>query len=323
MPNPRVFVSSTCYDLKYIRESLRNFIISMGFEPVLSERGNVFYNPLMNVQDACLAEVRNCQIFLLIIGGRAGSQYKNTASSITNVEYREAVKNKIPIFALVEQEVLGDYLIFKQNKENKNIDVAKLNYRAIDTIKIFDFMEEVQKNAINNALTPFSSITELQSFLKQQWAAMMYTFLSEQSENKRVASVLDSLTIMSERIEFLAKQILQIVGTNSDKAMAEINEKMQKHKIYQFLTHFPLADNIDPVDIVKYADMIEIMNKLNFPIIQDEKQIYFVLRKTSGFETKIVLSNNYLYDLQLDYDSLRREALSILKKYNVSIEDIQ
>ena len=37
MAVPRVFVSSTCYDLKYIRENLKYFIRSLGYEPVLSE----------------------------------------------------------------------------------------------------------------------------------------------------------------------------------------------------------------------------------------------------------------------------------------------
>jgi hypothetical protein len=96
-----------------------SFITSLGFEPVLSERGNVYYNPLMNVQDACLAEVKNCQILLLIIGGKIGSFYKDTKGSITNAEYREAVKSKIPIFALVEQEVFTDYNLTLRTKRTK------------------------------------------------------------------------------------------------------------------------------------------------------------------------------------------------------------
>ncbi|MDP1845332.1 MAG: DUF4062 domain-containing protein, partial [Candidatus Moranbacteria bacterium] len=54
MPPPRVFVSSTCYDLKYIRENLRYFIERMGYEPVLSEEGDVFYDPAMHTHDSCL-----------------------------------------------------------------------------------------------------------------------------------------------------------------------------------------------------------------------------------------------------------------------------
>lgn len=318
MPNPRIFVSSTCYDLKYIRDNIRSFIISMGFDPVLSERGNIFYNPLMSVEDSCLAEVKNCQMLLLIIGGRSGSQYKDTKNSITNFEYREAVKNKIPIFALLEQDVLSDYNFYVHNKQNTSIDTAKINYRAVDSIKIFDFIEEVQKNVVNNALTPFSTPNEMQLYLKQQWAGMMYNFLMEQAENKRVASVLDSLTLVNERVEFLATQILQIVGSNSDKAIAEFNQKMQKHAIINFLKRFGLSDTMKPIDIVNNTDFMDLMNKLKYPISQEKDHSYsFIVRNERGIETKFSITSEYFMQLQLDYDSLRKEALSILKKYRI------
>jgi len=41
MPHPRVFVSSTFYDLKYIRAAIEGFISSLGFEPVLFEKGHI------------------------------------------------------------------------------------------------------------------------------------------------------------------------------------------------------------------------------------------------------------------------------------------
>jgi hypothetical protein len=45
MAKPRVFVSSTYYDLRHIRASLETFIHSLGYEPVLSEKGNIAYVP--------------------------------------------------------------------------------------------------------------------------------------------------------------------------------------------------------------------------------------------------------------------------------------
>jgi len=67
MPAPRVFISSTWYDLRYIRENLKYFITSLGYDPILSEEGDVFYDPSKHVQDAGLAEVPSCQIFVSII----------------------------------------------------------------------------------------------------------------------------------------------------------------------------------------------------------------------------------------------------------------
>ncbi len=49
MPAPRVFISSTLYDLKYIRENLKFFVRSFGYEPVLSEEGAIFYDPKLSV----------------------------------------------------------------------------------------------------------------------------------------------------------------------------------------------------------------------------------------------------------------------------------
>jgi hypothetical protein len=72
---------------------------------VLSEDGAVFYDPTLHTHDACLAEVPNCQMFVLIIGGRYGGKYKDDEHSITNAEYREAVRLKIPVFALVDNSV--------------------------------------------------------------------------------------------------------------------------------------------------------------------------------------------------------------------------
>ena len=94
MASPRVFVSSTWYDLRYIRENLKYFIRTLGYEPVLSEEGSVFYDPKIHVQDACICEIPNCQLFILIIGGRCGAAFKDTRPSVMSAEYLEAARLK-------------------------------------------------------------------------------------------------------------------------------------------------------------------------------------------------------------------------------------
>src|SRR4051794_30869434 len=112
MAAPNVFVSSTFYDLRYIRENLEYFIRSLGYVPVLSERGSVYYDPGREVSDAAVAEVANCQMFVLIIGGRFGSEHEESGQSVTNAEYQEAARRQIPIFALVEQGAFSDYQLW-------------------------------------------------------------------------------------------------------------------------------------------------------------------------------------------------------------------
>ncbi|MBW2570128.1 MAG: DUF4062 domain-containing protein [Deltaproteobacteria bacterium] len=45
MAKPRIFVSSTYYDLKHIRAPLEIFIESLGYESILSEKGDIAYSP--------------------------------------------------------------------------------------------------------------------------------------------------------------------------------------------------------------------------------------------------------------------------------------
>ena len=101
MAKPRVFVSSTYYDLKYIRASLDLFIESLGFESVLSEKGDIAYTSDRPLDESCYREAENADVFVLIVGGRYGSEasgepksghksFHDRYESITKREYDSA-----------------------------------------------------------------------------------------------------------------------------------------------------------------------------------------------------------------------------------------
>ncbi|MGI9025388.1 MAG: DUF4062 domain-containing protein [Burkholderiaceae bacterium] len=203
MPTPRVFVSSTCYDLRYIRENLRYFIKTLGYEPVLSEDGTVYFDPAKHVHDACISEISSTQMFVLIIGGRYGSQHHQLDKSITNAEYDEAVEKNVPAFALVEEGVYREYYVYSRNKLNSNVDLAKFNFPSVDSLRIFEFIDSVQSKLSNNALVPFKDFADIEAYLKKQWAGLMFDFLTRRSESQRVANTLRTLQDMNERIEAL------------------------------------------------------------------------------------------------------------------------
>jgi hypothetical protein len=226
MPSPRVFVSSTCYDLKYIRENLRYLVRTLGYDPVLSEDGTIFYDPNLHTQDACLAEVPNCQLFVLIIGGRFGGTYHDSEHSITNAEYREAVRLKLPVFALIDSAVYNEHHLYIKNRGNDNLDRSLIVYPSTDSTKIFDFVDEVRSNAVNNALVPFRDFGDIESYLRQQWASLMFDFLTRRNEERRVADTLTTLAEMNSRIEVLSRQILISVGTEDAKIDAALYEEM-------------------------------------------------------------------------------------------------
>jgi hypothetical protein len=289
----------------------------MGFEPVLSEEGNVYFDPSKHVQDSCLAEVPNCQMFVLIIGGRFGSKYKDKPESIVNLEYRAAVENKISVFAMVEQQVHGEYRVYQQNKENKSIDAAKISYPGVDSTKIFDFMEEVQGKAVNNALVPFSDFNQLESYLKQQWAGMMFSFLTRKSESERVASTLETLTTMSNRIEFLSKQILSSVGKDVEKLNAELYGIVSASRRIspKMDTFFP--DVFSPVNIVRERDFRKAIAKSAAAISFHKGGDLLVASKAGD---TWYISPTLLKTFELGYLELRERLIDTLSKANMRPE---
>ncbi len=312
MAIPRVFISSTCYDLKYIRENLKYFIKTLGYEPVLSEEGSVYYDPTLDTQDSCLREVPSCQLFVLVIGGRFGEAYKGTEASITNAEYREAVKSKVPIFALVDDSVLSEYFVYQKNKTNPDIDGTKITYPSADSTKIFDFIEEVRRNSINNALVPFSDFSDIEAYLRQQWAGMMFSFLTRQNEDRRVADTLSALTQVSDKVEFLSTQILKSIGTEEAKILSEFYDVMVGYECFRDLTFWGLKPT--PKDILRIETFKDCALSLGRePRVEDSDEIAI---GGSGFISRLKFKSD-----SDQYRKLREDMLNILSKHNISLED--
>lgn len=314
----RVFVSSTCYDLKYIRENLKYFINTLGYEPVLSEEGSVYYDPNLDTQDSCLREIPSCQMFVLIIGGRFGEAYKDTGDSITNNEYREAVKSKIPVFALVDSSVLTEFTLYQKNKANKKINEKEIDYASADSPKIFDFVEEVRTNSVNNALVPFSNFSGIESYLKQQWSGMMYSFLTRQNEESRVADTLSALTQISEKVEFISTEILKSIGTDEAKIMSELYDLVMGSQILSELRFFDLKPT--PKDILRNETFKDLTASLGREIGVVVKGDFAMSKRLDGKQYKYRIKRFRYEEVSNGYLKLHNKMLEILSKYNITLE---
>jgi hypothetical protein len=270
---PRVFISSTCYDLKHIRENLKYFVKTVGYEPVLSEDGGVYYSVDKHTHDSCLAEVANCQFFILIIGGRYGSKHLDKDTSITNNEYKEAVRNRIPIFALVDSATLSDYYTYSENlKKNPQI-VEIISYPNSDNVKIFSFIDEVKKNSTNNAIAPFSDFTDMEGYLKKQWAGMVYELLAERLKNdsaNETNGLIEDLKGAVEKSEQLIKMLLR--STDKEHAEDTINKvdlnadalsfsRQIQNKFNRLVLDNTTIDDLMGIDIEKCKTWPEFLDK--------------------------------------------------------------
>ena len=224
MAKPRVFISSTCYDLKEIRSQIREFVFDYGYEPILSEFGDIFFDYGEHPQDSCFKEIEKCQMFVLIIGNSFGSTYYKTRNnsspnSITMEEFAKSIKCDIPKHVFINRFVDYDYQnyirawdkhIRKLHDDGKlvddNIDNKQKVRREFDDSypyhsdrNLFRFIERIYTE--NIGIQTFEYSTDIKDCLKQQWAGAMYTFLTKDK------------TVLKHEVQALADKIDGISAT--------------------------------------------------------------------------------------------------------------
>src|SRR3989441_5705737 len=124
MAKPRTFVSSTCLDLKDARAALESHLSILGHEPLLSDTLTFGVTPSKHSHQACLDQVDNADYFILVIGGRHGGTYIGSERSITNEEYRRAMKRQIPVMIFLSEEVGVAARIFRKNPKAYVFDIV-------------------------------------------------------------------------------------------------------------------------------------------------------------------------------------------------------
>lgn len=215
MARPRVFISSTFYDLKQVRSDLEHFIKEMGYDPVLHERGAVPYGSKEKLEEYCYREIQQVEILVSIIGGRFGSQSAHHPYSISQQELKTAYELGVQVFIFVESTVLSEYQTYLRNK-----DVAGVTFTYVDDARVYRFLEEVHGLPNNNPITGFGSAQEVVGFLREQWAGMFQRFLKNQERQKEVQILKDlqaNMQTLNQLVTYLTEE-----KQNSDEAIREI-----------------------------------------------------------------------------------------------------
>lgn len=317
MAIPTVFVSSTFYDLRYARESLKRFIEQLGYLPVLSEEGAVFYNPSTTAAEACLREVSNASILVLLIGGRYGMAMPGEDQSVTNAEYQQAVKDHIPVFALVEQATYNDYLVYQANGNNRAV-LESMVFPSADSIKIFEFIDAVRAQAANNALVPFRNLADIETYLKLQWAGMLHESITSASRSAHVVDTLEMLTAVNERVEMIASQILRSVGTPLDRVYVKLMHLFMESRVPSDLRHFGTVRLSQVLESENVKDCAAVLGTVIVPYRDPEENENSNIISGSGEVTQPKLR-----EMEYAYDELRTALLATLTSSGVTLEQIQ
>lgn len=199
MSVPKVFVSSTCYDLVQIRSDLQQFIKSFGYEPVMSEYNGVTYNIKARLEEDCYSEIKNCDIIVGIIGGKFGSEATNSdGKSISMNEMSKAIQSNKQMYIFIDKNVYSEYSTYLKNVE-KSIPIE---YAYVDNVQIFEFIKTLKENP-SIVINPFTTVSDITECLKSQWAGLFQNFLNtkeRQSQNEGLVKIDETATKLNDLI---------------------------------------------------------------------------------------------------------------------------
>jgi hypothetical protein len=255
---------------------MERFIDSLGFEAVLSEKGTIAYSPDVPLDESCYREVRNSDVFVLVIGGRYGSERSGTDraaakaffdryDSVTKLEYKAAVERDIPVYVFIERAVYAEYQTFILNKTNQ-----KIAYAHVDSINVFHLIDEILAQPRNNPVHEFDRYEDIEGWLREQWAGLFKELLQKATERKQIEDLktqVEDLTAISNALKNYLQEVVQKLlpqqATNlirveeSKLAQARLEIAIRRNPFTTWLNTSYKIDPKNALDKIKQASSFE------------------------------------------------------------------
>lgn len=287
MAKPRIFISSTYYDLKQTREDLASFLTSLGYEPVRNEEGNIPFGKDNTLENYCLREIGHVDILVSIIGGRFGSSSSESRWSISNEELRTAIKNKKQVYIFIDSQVAAEYETYLLNKGGST------KFKYVDNVKIYEFIEEIKGLTSNNNIKEFSTSFQIQQYLKEQLAGLFQSFLEQQSKMKDF----DLATKLENTANTLEKLVDYLKETNKGNQEAVAGLLKSTHP---FVIKLSEILNLDfgfwVEDINKLKSLLNSLGWMFLEYQDDSMSVDYVWQKTSITPAVILHISKELFD---------------------------
>lgn len=327
MPSPKIFVSSTCYDLGAAREQLRNFLLDVGYDPILSEYSDILYDPRTHTHTSCLQEVPGADLVVLIVGSRFGgkavpealssvslesisnagfdiSTIENISSlSVTQLEVLKAVESQVPVFAFVDEKVWHDHLVYEKNKDI----VGQIKFPSIEkpeTAKyIFEFINFLKSRIRGNSVVSFSKVEDIQDHLRKQWASLFQRLLRELRDREYEERRIFGLT---EQIEDLKTAMLSTIGNTQSRDIAR--GVIKYRRLVDFLSGLRLTNpklifqsKVSFDDLLKEAGITRIVEM----DARDRERVFgrTILVKEDGTYFELGFPQDFLADVSVNWES--------------------
>ena len=231
---PRVFVSSTFYDLRYIREDLANFIRAHDFEPIMFEEGDIGYTPGKPLDNSCYEAMRNSDMAILIVGGQYGSaatgedEKSESFASITRNEFRNAIDENIPVFCFIDSSVHVEYEIYKLNRDKLTENKESILFRTVKNINVFKFIQEIYEIG-NIPITSFNKVEEIKDYMGKHWADMFkkhLEYLKFKNNSKKLNNTVDDMNTILKQMKMMINKIGEDTIKNQNEYKMLIDDQI-------------------------------------------------------------------------------------------------
>ncbi|HEY2169262.1 MAG TPA: DUF4062 domain-containing protein, partial [Candidatus Angelobacter sp.] len=170
MDQTRIFVSSTFFDLAQVRENLSRVITDLGHVAVMSEFASFAVLPSLTTIENCKHNVRNSDVFVLIIGSRRGSLDPATSKPVTLLEYETAIESGLDIFIFINETVLTLLPIWEKNPQ---ADFGN----SIESSEVFAFAKQIRE--AQQWTFSFKYSSEIEAILKKQLSIFLKFLLDK------------------------------------------------------------------------------------------------------------------------------------------------
>lgn len=342
MAKPRTFVSSTCLDLKDARAALSAHLKSLGHEPLLSDTLTFGVTPGKHSHKACFDQVDNSDYFVLLVGARRGGTYVGSEKSITNEEYRRAVKRNIPVMIFVSESVETAARIYRKNPK---ADLSEF----VDDNRIFDFVDLIRGQSEDNWIRTYKDVEDVKKAITAQLAYICLLYSQERRKPNTSKAEVEELIVRALPKHFQLPKGIEQAGEaalvaglkNLHKVIqkiqnASVSGKDEKLKVIWILgrygttgkrLHGPLRINLDrfkqyAFGVHKAQRVFQQLSDFGItatligldPDEQEEQRIEMTFE--DGAETKIALQH-YIQALLARHDE--HDALYLFKRADMTV----
>ena len=180
----QVFVSSTCYELRDLRASIKIWLENLGLTPLMSDESGFPHVDGMQPYATCLRVLEDCPLVIAVIDRHYGQGFDNWSPypqhrgcAPTHAELRHALDLGKRVLIYVQRDTWNFYEVWRKNPKA----FATSAPHGLDERTLQMFHELKQRRPVP-WMTHFADVTELLQSLNSEFVNQLYAQLREREK---------------------------------------------------------------------------------------------------------------------------------------------